>query len=168
MGKDRLRRLIKTVFEDMEDNFNDIIGELESPIEEMLCAALLSESLEQIGWVFFEGWGGGPGISLGQGPEYLRISLQRKIGIYRVDFYLEYRDHLGGGKGLIVECDGHDFHEKTKDQAQRDKKRDRILQKTAPVLRFTGSEIWKDAHGCADQILSHLTEPWSKHGLRQD
>src|SRR5262245_34455764 len=41
---------------------------------------------------------------------------------------------------IVVECDGHDYHEKTKWQASRDKRRDRILQRLGyRVFRFTGS-----------------------------
>ena len=54
---------------------------------------------------------------------------------------------------IAVECDGHEFHEKTKQQAARDKARDRD--------RFTGSEIWKDPGACADEVLVHL---WGEFG----
>ncbi|OCA85252.1 endonuclease domain-containing protein [Pseudobacillus wudalianchiensis] len=58
---------------------------------------------------------------------------------------------------LIVECDGHDFHEKTKAQAQRDKKRDRDLQIAGyRIIRFSGSEIFKDPYGCAKEVTDFL------------
>ena len=59
-------------------------------------------------------------------------------GEYRVDFLLRYRVVLPkfedgilvrdveSDKQMIVECDGHDFHERTKEQASRDKERDRL------------------------------------------
>lgn len=54
---------------------------------------------------------------------------------------------------VIVECDGHDFHERTKDQAQRDRARDRAFQECGYlIMRFTGSEIWKDAAKCVKQV----------------
>jgi very-short-patch-repair endonuclease len=54
---------------------------------------------------------------------------------------------------LAVEVDGHEFHEKTKDQAARDKRRDRELQQEGwNVFRFTGSEVWRVPFGCCDQI----------------
>jgi very-short-patch-repair endonuclease len=60
---------------------------------------------------------------------------------------------------LVVECDGHDFHEKTKFQAKRDKKRDRdLLAAGLPVMRFTGSEIWNDAYGCCEKITGYFGE----------
>lgn len=70
--------------------------------------------------------------------EEVRFMNQVKIGPYRVDFLIQTEDAK-----IVVECDGHDFHEKTKEQAAKDKKRDRFLQsKGYRVLRFTGSEIW--------------------------
>ena len=49
-----------------------------------------------------------------------------------------------------VECDGHDFHEKTKEQAARDKRRDRalVLGGLRAVFRFTGSEVWNHPMKC--------------------
>ncbi len=44
---------------------------------------------------------------------------------------------------LVIECDGHDFHEKTKEQARQDKQRDRwLITNNIFVLRYTGSEIY--------------------------
>lgn len=85
---------------------------------------------------------------------------------YRVDFMvLLVQRHEGKVKkrGIVIECDGHDFHEKTKEQASRDKKRDREIQKMGfPVLRFSGSDIWKDAAACAQEIAEMLAEKGGK------
>lgn len=63
---------------------------------------------------------------------------------YRLDIGLEVIQ--GNCRALVaIECDGHDFHEKTKKQAQHDKRRDRDLQILGwSVARFTGSEIVRD------------------------
>lgn len=62
-------------------------------------------------------------------------------------------------KKLVVECDGHEFHERTKEQAKRDRERDRRLQKAGyRVFRFTGSEIWRNAHKCAHEAIDWLLE----------
>jgi len=46
-----------------------------------------------------------------------------------------------------IELDGHEFHERTKEQAQRDRERDRNLAAIGyQVLRYTGSEIYKDSY----------------------
>lgn len=58
---------------------------------------------------------------------------------------------------VAVECDGHDFHEKTKEQAIRDKKRDRdFIAAGVPVLHFTGREIWRDPSRCVGEIGDFL------------
>jgi very-short-patch-repair endonuclease len=54
---------------------------------------------------------------------------------------------------LAIECDGHEFHEKTKKQAQYDRQRERAITAAGyTVIRFTGSEIFKDPYKCADEI----------------
>lgn len=79
---------------------------------------------------------------------------QIKIGPHRVDFVFAA---VTAGKEIsysIIECDGHDFHEKTKEQAQRDKARDRYLTgRGFRVLRFTGSEIYRDPEAVWDEII---------------
>lgn len=74
---------------------------------------------------------------------------QEQIGPYRVDFTI-----TAFGKTVIVEVDGHDFHEKTKEQAQRDKARDRYLIKHGhTVIHFTGSEVWANPFACAQEAF---------------
>lgn len=49
---------------------------------------------------------------------------------------------------LAVEVDGHDYHERTKEQAARDRQRDRDLQSIGvPTMRFTASEVYHDEQG---------------------
>lgn len=85
------------------------------------------------------------------GHKNLHITPQKKIGKYRVDFEIIHRpfyftEDQPDLQRIVVECDGHDFHEKTKEQAQRDKERDRFLSKEGyTVLRFTGREIMRQA-----------------------
>lgn len=83
----------------------------------------------------------------------------RKIRFsYRVDF-LAMAIFGGNSRKLAIECDGHAFHEKTKEQAQRDKERDRaLLSYGIPVMRFTGAEIWKDPMKCVGQVGSYFEQ----------
>lgn len=79
------------------------------------------------------------------------ICPQLQVGSYRVDFGLFHKSKLL----VVIECDGHDYHERTKDQAARDRSRDRELQSLGPkVFRFTGREIWRDAIACAKEAFS--------------
>jgi very-short-patch-repair endonuclease len=80
------------------------------------------------------------------------METQVPLGPYKVDFVISPWPRDERVK-IIVECDGHAFHEKTKEQAQHDKARDRELQAMGyRVLRFTGSEIYRDAFRCANEV----------------
>jgi very-short-patch-repair endonuclease len=82
---------------------------------------------------------------------------QIKIGQYRVDFVAGVYRPGKPTSYAIVECDGHDFHEKTKEQAQRDKARDRYLAAQGyRVLRYTGSEIYRNPTIIWDEIIKIL------------
>lgn len=88
------------------------------------------------------------------------VEQQVELGGWRVDFVIHrynwaMKAEDRGWLHLIVECDGHDFHERTKVQAARDRSRDRAAAiEGLTVLRFTGSELWNDPFGCAGQVLS--------------
>lgn len=126
----------------------------ESPIEGMLLGALLWLRVEFAGlpslWDF--GLDELSCRTLDPGQTGFWILPQETVGKHRVDFLLWIQQD-DRGAGLIVECDGHEFHEKTKEQAARDKKRDReLLAAGFPVMRFTGSEIYRDPVGCVEQV----------------
>lgn len=107
------------------------------------------------------------------------VDVQVPIGKYRADIVIFRRVNpftdtktIFETPRVVVECDGHDFHERTKEQAQRDKSRDRELQELGhPVLRFTGSEIWADAWTCAAQIdkfmSARIGDEWAKWDAQQ-
>jgi len=131
-----------------------------SPIEELLLAALISTKghFQDMGvrlWFYkrsFE-FPRDPIAPFGA----VDLILQAQIGPYRVDFLFD--DHSIDGKRqlIVVECDGHDFHERTKEQARHDKKRDRYFAAMGyRVLRFTGSEIYANAAEVAEEICEHL------------
>lgn len=88
------------------------------------------------------------------------LTPQYEVGPYRVDFVLGSTQHIADlRKHIVIECDGHQFHEKTKEQAARDKKRDRTLTTTfGAVLHFTGSEIYRDVAGCWSESLRALAK----------
>lgn len=93
-----------------------------------------------------------------QDPLTMIVLPQAQLEGWRVDFLIRVMD-LGRVSGrpqwrcLIVECDGHDFHERTKEQAAKDRSRDRDWQiKGFGVLRFTGSELHRDPLKCAREV----------------
>jgi hypothetical protein len=109
--------------------------------------------------------------------DVLLILPQFKLGEYRVDFLIRYTHFAttclpsdeGGStsmrrdsqtiieRQIIVECDGHDYHERTKEQARRDKKRDRRLQAMGfQIYRYTGSELYQDSIECVREVVRIL------------
>lgn len=105
---------------EFENNIILLLKRCQSPIEEILCLACLDC------------------------PEEISVNSlfpQYKIDNYTVDLLCK----LPNGKSIIFEADGHDFHEKTKEQARHDKERDRyITSRGLNVYRFTGSEIFSN------------------------
>jgi hypothetical protein len=107
-------------------------------------------------------------------PDFaVKIVAQHRVngGQYRTDFLFELtRDvYVAGLEGiaglshsevfarLVIELDGHDFHERTKEQAWRDKSRDRHLTAHGyTVFRFTGSEVHRNPYRVADEIDAYL------------
>ncbi len=89
----------------------------------------------------------------------LCVERQVQIGSYRVDFLIWCP--LKPERMMVVECDGHDFHERTKEQAAKDRSRDRALQSQGyEVFRFTGSELYRDPLGCAQEV-ARILEKWA-------
>ncbi len=68
------------------------------------------------------------------------------------DFYIENESTK-----LCVYADGHTYHERTENQALRDKNIDRELQKIGfHVLRYTGKEIRSNSELVVENIKSYL------------
>ena len=79
----------------------------------------------------------------------LHIYPQHKIGKYTVDFLLTYHPETKkqNTKKVVVELDGHDFHDKDKSQRAYEKARDRYLVSEGySVLHYTGSELVNNPH----------------------
>jgi very-short-patch-repair endonuclease len=81
----------------------------------------------------------------GDGDFDLSLYADVAIASYRVDLLLVSCDAM-----LAIECDGHEWHDRTKQQASSDRARDRdLLGRGLPVIRFTGSDIVHNATECA-------------------
>lgn len=89
-------------------------------------------------------------IDLDSGVMSASIYAQVKIESYRIDLVLKY------GSGLLfIECDGHDWHERTKQQAAYDRERDRLfLAQGVVTARFTGSEIVNYPEKCCRELFA--------------
>ncbi len=113
-----------------------------SPIERMFLDAFLAVGFRL----------NGPGVAGTATRGSVVLHQQHHVGPYRLDFALVSR--LVPDVRIAIEADGHDFHERTKAQAQRDKSRDRFLVAEGwRVLRFTGSEVFRDAAACVAEVM---------------
>lgn len=89
------------------------------------------------------------------------IKPQRKLELdnqtYKIDFMVESTD---GKTKIAIEIDGHEFHEKTPQQAQRDRERERsIVRHGYTIFRFTGSEVFRNARKCAEEVIALIDGP---------
>lgn len=99
-------------------------------------------------------------------PSHLIVEPQAQLEGWRVDFLIHAWEfgRLSGRpqwRRLIVECDGHDFHERTKEQAAKDRGRDREFQlRGFSILRFTGSELYANPLACVRQVSEWVEMGW--------
>lgn len=124
----------------MADKIRDwLVARYPSPKAESPIEALLSAALDFMA------------VSMPACPGSLEQ--QQSIGNYRADFLVSTHGPDKRTRQLVIEVDGHDFHERTKEQAARDKARDRyMVTQGIEVLRYTGSEVWANPFACAEEI----------------
>ncbi len=127
-----------------------------TPIEAIFYSAFwtIAQEENQLGLVSGEHPGAGE----------LSIVAQAPIERYRADFIVSVIDDDKKLHSMVVECDGHDFHERTKEQARHDRARDRRLQELGfIVFRFTGSEIYSDPVKCALSVYEWaVSKAWGR------
>lgn len=120
----------------------------ESPIERLFLVAFFLVGEDSGGVIFDEP----PGAM----DQWFFVLKQAQVGAYRADFVIglvEFPD----AQRIVIECDGHDYHERTKEQASHDRKRDRYMQSAGyKVFRFTGSDLFRDAIACAEEVVMEL------------
>jgi len=136
------------VISEFDENFNHLI---ESPVEQLF----------YIEWRFRE-------FNKGDSRLFLMPQYQSKsTGKYRLDFAVDFiQEILAMGNKyekvvmdmenpkLGIEIDSHIWHEKTKEQVEYHKKRERFLIfKGWKLLRFTGTEIYHNPSKCVDEAL---------------
>lgn len=140
----------------------------DSPIEQALGFALqmtLTEALiperYPVAYLSIRPYKNWPAM-IDDGQPRIAIFPQSQVGTYRADFLIlcECNDVKFW---IVVECDGHDFHERTKEQAKRDRARDRwMTANNISVLRFTGSEIYADPSACANQVADFISNKFGE------
>lgn len=69
----------------------------------------------------------------------------------------EHDTKLSRNLNLVIECDGHDFHEKTKEQVAYGNDRDFDLKEAGyEVIHFSGSQIFNNPYGCAGKVMIYI------------
>lgn len=173
--------LVKHHVEDAELSFEDVkpIGNLihfqeickcwqasevlcQSPIERLLLSEFLFGGCERGDHFFRIRWSKHPYVTRWNGNfskfQGVFFDMQEPVGDFRADFLFTCIVK-GNARRIAVECDGHDFHERTKEQAARDRRRDRAFQHMGiPILRFTGSELYRDVTACSIEVESFLAQ----------
>ncbi len=163
-------------------HLEDLVSIAESPIEKAMLFSLCVAAHDAASNVRYKK-GGYIFGDVEDMPDILTIEPQAQLGEYRADFLLTYKEcvpdferkkilkngtEIPGVKDvtvqLIVECDGHDFHDRSKEQASHDRERDRELKKLGyEVFRYTGSDIWKNPLACATEAVDVLVKSaWKK------
>lgn len=135
-----------------------------------LLEAGMESPIEDLFWTSFNALCAAHYLEVNPDPEFgvkgepvpgygVYVTPQAKIGKYRVDFLVQQNgigpdEHL---RPVIVELDGHDFHDKSKQQRSYEKARDRALIKAGyRVLHYTGSDIFADPFAVAHEVLVML------------
>lgn len=138
----------------MTHNCVTCLFELQSPLERKLFLELRKAN------IYFQAQYGlnwhGQTVSVSD-KSYAHPTNNFKDVLTVVDFYIEKK-----GIKLCVYTDGHTYHERTEEQAQRDRNIDRKLQELGfLVLRYTG----KDVHENPDRIIGDIKN-WTEKGYR--
>lgn len=163
-GVDRLAQdLAEIIASNVQMGFMNWETEITSPIERIFAVGLTSlVSMDDFDYFIFTDAfltdGNSPPpyfLHRSQIEGTVVVEYQKNELDWRADFVISVPTYCD--KKLIVECDGHDFHERTKEQAMRDRARDRSAQAAGyQILRFTGAEIYRDPLKCVREALNAL------------
>lgn len=129
---------------DYDYRMMEAIIDCESPVEQLLAIEMEKIDLKCINFY-------NPFIDI--------IDIEKQVDIkcgrnkYRVDFQIPVIYKNQENIMFVIECDGHEFHQKTKEQVEKDNKRQRDLQEAGyEVIRFSGTEIWHRPYKCACEV----------------
>ena len=157
------------------DIVSDQVGKMEAARfrDEMHCQIVekpIASPIEQLFFVALQALVRAEYLEVNPAPELvdgayviasgINIDVQHAIGNYRVDFLVtrtQYRETPTRDDAVIVELDGHAFHDRDKRQRSYEKARDRFLQRQGyRVLHFTGSDVVSDPYRVAHEVLSTI------------
>jgi very-short-patch-repair endonuclease len=76
---------------------------------------------------------------------------------YIADFVLHHEFAKFGSPYLVIECDGHDYHNATKEQVAHDNERDFDIKESGyDILHFSGSQLFKSPMKCAEKAYKYF------------
>lgn len=117
--------------------------------------------MEELYWLAFNIVRFDPSIYEDENGDLFYLKPQHKIEINRNVYYADFlvcelADEKMTETNLIIEIDGHDFHEKTKEQVKRDKERELELKMAGyDILRFSGSQVYQQPCNCAFKTINY-------------
>ena len=154
-------RTIDEIIKITREDLSMCMEDCNSPIEQLMALSLNTE-LRSYRTIHVE-----PRL----GIEIIEIRNQEEVitqsgKVYIPDFSIPVIDVKGpktSGKMFAIECDGHDFHEKTKEQATHDKQRERdLIAEGYIVIRFSDSEIYRNPFKCASEVFDIIFKYFRK------
>lgn len=120
--------------------------------------------------VFYAWW---EALKSANGLDWAHLVPQSEIEVdgsrFRIDYTVTMDVHPGSYGSEIftaypkiaIELDGHDFHERTKEQVTYRNKRDRALQAAGwKVFHISGSELHRAPRECVRELLNHVFGEW--------
>lgn len=141
--KNRLEATKRMIGDKFAHEFKDLVNKagISSPIEQMFLMEWKYADVENRFNVDLE-------------PQ---AEIHTDAGDYHVDFLVTSKSTGELGTAIVIELDGHDFHERTKEQVERDNKRQRAITKAGMrVLRFSGREIVMKGRKCIQEVIDFI------------
>lgn len=137
---------------------------LDSPLEAVMLAALMAadkaishypeSSAEMLR------------IMRNEGVLKLDVRAAVPVGAYRADLVMSAQLRPGEAQQpakVVIECDGHMYHERTRAQAMHDRQRDRYMQREGFIVaRFTGDEIIRSPFECAFEVYDLVLRDFAR------
>jgi very-short-patch-repair endonuclease len=136
------REILAHAFDQRLEDVRHIERACESPIEELFALSMILD----LDLTYHP-----PGNAWKNQSGTISMQTQQQIGEYRVDFLFNFN--------VVVEIDGHDFHDRDQQQASSDRKRDReLLSQRFLVVRYTGSDVYNAPLRCVSEVTEMLNK----------
>lgn len=164
----RSARVAKMLLRDLAECIEMASRRCESPIEVLLLHALVVEC-GRGGVRVEDGFTNHSWFSLCPSRTVIRVQPDLFKGgsalRFRPDLMVIRKHRSRVSSAVYVECDGHEWHDRTPEQALRDKSRDRSIYADTgvAVVRFTGREITRNAIECAREVHAILDRLVARH-----